>query len=97
MKERWSIAGFPMKQRDDHLVRVLDKINKKHAAKRKLFSSSRLKEEDRVEFVKSLQNTTINLAPNDFQSKIMTMALPNQMKRNMIAVMNDYLSKEGSR
>ena len=86
-----------MKQRDDHLVRVLDKINKKHAAKRKLFSSSRLKEEDRVEFVKSLQNTTINLAPNDFQSKIMTMALPNQMKRNMIAVMNDYLSKEGSR
>ena len=93
----WSIAGFPIKERDDHIVRVLDKINKKHAAKKKAFSSSRLKEEDRVEYIKSIQNATINLAPDDFQSKIMGMALPNHMRRNMIDVMNDYLSKEGSR
>ena len=97
LKERWSVAGFPMKERDDHIVRVLDKINKKHAAKKKAFSSSRLKEEDRVEYIKSIQNATINLAPDDFQSKIMGMALPNHMRRNMIDVMNDYLSKEGSR
>ena len=75
---------------------MLYKINKKFAGKKKAFSSSRLKEVDRVEFVKSLQETTINLAPDNFQSKIM-MALPNQMRKNMIAVLNDYLDKKGSR
>ena len=51
---------------------------------------------DRVEFVKSLQETTINLAPDNFQSKIMMMALPNKMRKNMIAVLNDYIDKKGS-
>ena len=76
---------------------MLEKINNKFAGKKKAFSSSRLKEVDRVEFVKSLQETTINLAPDNFQSKIMMMALPNQMRKNMIAVLNDYLDKKGSR
>ena len=97
VKERWAVPGFPIKQRDEHIVRVLEKINKKFAGKKKAFSSSRLKEVDRVEFVKSLQETTINLAPDNFQSKIMMMALPNQMRKNMIAVLNDYLDKKGSR
>ena len=86
-----------MKQRDEHIVRVLEKIHKKFASKKKAFSSSRLQEVDRLEFVKLLQETTINLAPDDYQSKIMMMALPNQMRKNMIAVMNDYLDKKGSR
>ena len=86
-----------MKQRDEHIVRVLDKIKKNFAAKKKAFSSSRLQEEDRAEYVKSLQDTTVNLAPEDFKSKIMEMPLPNHMRRNMIDVLEDYLNKGGSR
>ena len=96
-KESWSVAGFPMKQRDEHIFRVFDKIKKTFAAKKKAHSSSRLQEEDRAAYVKSLQNTTVNLAPEDFQSKILEMPLPNHMKKNMIAVMEDYLNKGGSR
>ena len=48
VKEIWSSAGFPMKERDDHIMRVLNKITKKHADKKKAFSSARLKEEDRA-------------------------------------------------
>ena len=48
VKEIWSSAGFPMKERDDHIMRVLNKITKKHADKKKAFSSARLKEEDNV-------------------------------------------------
>ena len=98
VKEIWSSAGFPMKERDDHIMRVLNKITKKHADKKKAFSSARLKEEDRAKFVEQIKNTTVNLAPCDYKSKIMAiMALPAHLKRHMIAVMDDYLGKEGSR
>ena len=91
------MPGFPMKQRDEHIYRVFDRIKKTFAAKKKAHSSSRLPEEDRAAYVMSLQATTVNLAPEDFQSQIMKMALPNHMRRNMIAVMQDYLNKGGSR
>ena len=97
LKERWAVAGFPMKQRDEHILRVFDKIKKTFAAKKKAHSSGRLQEEDRAAYVKLLQETTVNLAPEDFQSKVMEMPLPNHMRRNMIAVMEDYLNKGGSR
>ena len=98
VKERWSIVGFPMKERDVHIARLFEKITKKHADKKKSFSSGRLKEEDRAKYVEQVMNTTINLAPCDYKAIIMnTMALPAHLKRNMIAVMDDYLGKEGSR
>ena len=57
-----------------------------------------MKEEDRAKFVEQIKNTTVNLAPCDYKSKIMaTLALPAHLKRHMIAVMDDYLGKEGSR
>ena len=57
-----------------------------------------MKEEDRAKFVEQIKNTTVNLAACDYKSKIMaTMALPAHLKRHMIAVMDDYLGKEGSR
>ena len=60
VKEIWSSAGFPMKERDDHIMRVLNKITKKHADKKKAFSSARLKEEDRAKIVEQIKNTTVN-------------------------------------
>ena len=74
VKEIWSSAGFPMKERDDHIMRVLNKITKKHADKKKAFSSARLKEEDRAKFVEQIKNTNVNLAPCDYKSKIMPAA-----------------------
>ena len=70
-----------MKQRDEHIYRVFDRIKKTFAAKKKAHSSSRLPEEDRAAYVMSLQATTVNLAPEDFQSKVMEMSLPNHMRR----------------
>ena len=63
-----------MKEQDNHLMRVLNRITKKHADKKKAFSSARLKEEDRAKFVEQIKNTTKNLAPCDYKSKIMPAA-----------------------
>ena len=85
-------------KRDDSIVRMLDKIKARLAAKKKAMSSSRLTEQDRLGFCKILTETTIDLAPEDYETKVKgDRALPAARKKKMLDILSDYLGKEGSR
>ena len=98
IKESWILPGLPIKERDDNIVRMFDKIKARLAAKKKALSSSRLTEQDRLLFCKSLKETTINLAPEEYETKVKSdQALPAARKKKLLEILSDYLGKEGSR
>ena len=70
IKKTWIMPALPIKDRDDNIVRMFDKIKAKLASKKKAMSSGRLLEKSRQEFCRSLSETTINLAPEDYEAKV---------------------------
>ena len=98
IKKTWIMPALPIKDRDDNIVRIFDKIKAKLALKKKAMSSGRLPEESRQEFCRSLSETTINLAPEDYEAKVKAdRALSASHKKKMLDILSDYLGKDGSR
>ena len=98
IKKTWIMPALPIKDRDDNIVRMFDKIKAKLASKKKAMSSGRLLEKSRQEFCRSLSETTINLAPEDYEAKVKAdHALSASHKKKMLDILSDYLGKDGSR
>ena len=90
VKKNWEDARLPLKDQDNHILRVLEKVKSAHDKKKK----NGLTEADIVQ----LKKTTVNLAPQDWERQILadnvTSAVQHKAK---IAVMRDYLCPEGTR
>ena len=91
VKKNWEDARLPLKDQDDHILRVLEKVRSAHDKKKKKNGLTEA-------YIVELKKTTVNLAPQDWESKILadnlTSAVQHQEK---IAVMRDYLCPEGTR
>ena len=91
MKENWETARLPLKDNDDHLLRVLEKVKSGYD---KVGRRRGLTEAD----VEVLKKSTVNLAPQDWEKRILNDSLTSEVQHRMkIAVMQDYLCPEGAR
>ena len=63
VKKNWEDARLPLQDQDDHILRVLEKVRSAHDKKKK----NGLTEADIAE----LKKTTVNLAPQDWERKIL--------------------------
>ena len=90
VKKNWEDAKLPLKDQDDHILRVLEKVKSAHDKKKK----NGLTEAD----IAMLKKTTVNLAPQDWESRILADELTSAAQhQEKIAVMRDYLCPEGTR
>ena len=90
VKKNWEAARLPLKGQDDHIIRVLEKVKSDHDKKKK----NGLTEADIVK----LKKTTVNLAPQDCEKRILADNLTSAVQHKAkIAVMRDYLCHEGTR
>ena len=91
VKENWETARLPLKDNDDHLLRVLEKVKSGYD---KVGRRRGLTEAD----IEVLKQTTVNLAPQDWEKRILNDSLTSAVQHRMkIAVMRDYLCPEGAR
>ena len=91
MKENWGTARLPLKDNDDHLLRVLEKVK---SGKEEMRRRRGLTEAD----FEVLKKTTVNLVPQDWEKRILNDSLTSAVQHRMkIAVMRDYLCPEGAR
>ena len=91
MKENWETARLPLKDNDDHLLRVLEKVKSGYD---KVGGRRGLTEAD----IEVLKKTSVNLAPRDWERGILNDSLTSVVQyRIKIAVMRDYLCPEGAR
>ena len=90
VKKHWEVARLPLKDQDDHILRVLEKVKSAHDKKKK----NGLTEADIAELKKS----TVDLAPKDWERKILADNLTSAVQhKQKIALMRDYLCPEGTR
>ena len=90
IKKNWNDAHLPLKDNDEHLLRALEKI-KKGVDKKKRHGLSR-------EDTEALKRSTVNLAPEDWEQKILAdRFLSAPQRRAKISLMRDYLCPDGSR
>ena len=68
MKENWETARLPLKDNDDHLFRVLEKVKSGYD---KVGRRRGLTEAD----IEVLKKTTVNLAPQDWEKRILNDSL----------------------
>ena len=68
MKENWETARLPLKDNDDHLFRVLEKVKSGYD---KVGGRRGLTEAD----IEVLKKTTVNLAPQDWEKRILNDSL----------------------
>ena len=68
VKENWETARLPLKDNDDHLLRVLEKVKSGYD---KVGGRRGLTEAD----IEVLKKTTVNLAPQDWEKRILNDSL----------------------
>ena len=90
MKKNWEAARLPLKDRDNDIIGVLEKVKSAHDKKKK----NGLTEVD----IAKLKKSTVNLAPQDWERKILADNLTSAVQhKEKIALMRDYLCPEGTR
>ena len=90
IKKNWEEAHLPIKDCDSHIIRSLVKIKSNFDKKKgRGFSEGE---------VESLKATTVNLAPSDWESRILADRLTSAAQHIVkINIMRDYLSADGTR
>ena len=90
VKKSWEEAHLPIKDCDSHIIRSLVKIKSNFDKKKRHgFSEGELE---------SLKATTVNLAPSDWESRILADRLTSAAQHIVkINIMRDYLSADGTR
>ena len=90
VKKNWEAARLPLKDRDNDIIGVLEKVKSAHDKKKK----NGLTEVD----IAKLKKSTVNLAPQDWERKILADNLTSAVQhKEKIALMRDYLCPEGTR
>ena len=89
LKERWEEAGLPIKDRDHHIIEILTKLKADFdKLKRKKFNN----EESKQEAINKLKMKTVNLAPIDWKTRIMSdRILWAQAKADKVELLDDYI------
>ena len=77
MKENWETANLPLKDQDDHLLRVLEKV--KSGYEKVGRRRGGLTEAD----IEVLKQTTVNLAPQDCEKRILNDSLTSAVQHRM--------------
>ena len=94
VKERWIESKMPLQKDDFNILRIMKKVKSKFDTKNK----NRLSEMTRRAFVESLQKTTMNLAPRDWEAEINAdRVLSREQHKSKIAILRDYISPGASR
>ena len=90
IKKNWEEAHLPIKDLDSNILRSLVKIkNDFDKKKRHGFSEGELE---------ALKKTTVNLAPSDWESRILADRLTSAAQHIVkINILKDYLSANGTR
>ena len=95
VKERWINAGFPITQRDDHIILKITALKKKFDMNKKKFDRKTAKEEEKLAFKQKFNNTTFSLAPVDWKQRIMADSfLTSATNRERVNVLLDYVGDE---
>ena len=90
VKKNWEEAEFPLKDHNFNILQVLNKVKKDFDKKKK----NGLQEE----YLETLKKTTLNLAPKDWESRILNDRLMSSAQhRAKIMIMRDYLCPQGFR
>ena len=76
VKENWETARLPLKDNDDHLLRVLEKVKSGYD---KVGGRRGLTEAD----IEVLKKTTVNLAPQDWEKRILNDSLTSAVQHRM--------------
>ena len=76
VKENWETARLPLKDNDDHLFRVLEKVKSGYD---KVGGRRGLTEAD----IEVLKKTTVNLAPQDWEKRILNDSLTSAVQHRM--------------
>ena len=82
VKENWETARLPLKDNDDHLFRVLEKVKSGYD---KVGGRRGLTEAD----IEVLKKTTVNLAPQDWEKRILNDSLTSAVQHRMKKVRLD--------
>ena len=95
VKQPWIDAGFPIHNCDSQIIRKIINLKASFDKKRR---NTKLKNEDKVVFVNKLKNTTLNLAPLDWQRVILReQFLTSNTNRERIQVLEDYIGEGATR
>ena len=95
LKERWEEAGLPIKDRDHQIIEILTKLKADFdKLKRKKFNN----EESKQEAINKLKMKTVNLAPIDWKTRIMSdRILWAQAKADKVELLDDYIGPMATR
>ena len=95
MKEHWEKSKLPLKDDDKDILRYMEKVKNMFDKKKR---NKRLKEEDKAEYLASLNSTTLNMAPLDWEKRILgDNVLPRDWKKEKIALLADYIGPQATR
>ena len=95
VKERWEEARFPIRDRDDNIIDIMTTLKKDFEKLRKKKFSS---EEMRQEATNRLKMKTVNLAPTDWRTRIMSdHVLWAQAKADKVELLEDYIGLSATR
>ena len=95
VKERWIEAGFPITERDDHIILKITALKKKFDMNKKKFDRKTANEEEKLACKQKFINTTFSLVPVDWKHRIMADSfLTSATNRERVRVLQDYVGDE---
>ena len=95
VKMCWGNAGFPYFSRDSQIIDKLANLKQTFDKKRR---NTKLKEDQKQQYREKLKNTTFNIAPMDWETRILQETfLSGATNRERIRVLKDYIGEEATR
>ena len=95
VKERWEKGRLPLRDRDDHIIDIMTTVKKDFDKLRKKKFPS---EEMRQEAINRLKMKTVNLAPTDWRTRIMSdHVLWARAKADKVNLLEDYIGLTATR
>ena len=89
---------MPIKDDDRGIVAIIVKIKKKFDAKKNYEKRGKLKEEAKEKFKTELENSTVNLAPNNWRERILKdRSVRAEARHRKVSVLEDYIGYNSTR